>query len=53
MKNLIEYKKFSSINLDDPFFNSLKEDYPEFSVWFKKKSEDYAYILFEFGIKTY
>lgn len=47
MKNLIEYKKFSSINLDDPFFNSLKEDYPEFSVWFKKKSEDYAYILYD------
>ena len=30
MANLIEYKKFSFINIDDHFFDSLKEDYPEF-----------------------
>ena len=37
-------KKFSEINLDDPFFGSLKEDYPGnehstgFIDWFHKKS---------------
>ena len=38
MANLIEYKKFSFINIDDPFFDSLKEDYPEFEEWFGRKS---------------
>lgn len=32
------WKSFSSVNLDDPFFNSLKNDYPEFSDWFAKKA---------------
>lgn len=32
--------KFSEINLSDPFFNSLKSDYPEFSSWFKRKAEE-------------
>ncbi|MEZ5126879.1 MAG: hypothetical protein R2826_11695 [Thermoleophilia bacterium] len=29
---------FKSVNLDDPFFDSLKADYPEFSAWFHKKA---------------
>jgi L-amino acid N-acyltransferase YncA len=33
-------KKFSEINLEDIFFNSLKDDYEEFSDWFRKKSAD-------------
>ncbi len=38
------FKKFSEINLDDPFFDSLKKDYPAntdnigFERWFEKKS---------------
>ncbi|MDD2958953.1 MAG: hypothetical protein PHR92_10590 [Lachnospiraceae bacterium] len=38
------YKVFSEINLEDPFFDSLKADYPgtqnstEFCTWFKKKA---------------
>ncbi|WP_202880431.1 hypothetical protein [Mannheimia pernigra] len=36
MENLI-YTKFKNINLDDPFFDSLKEDYKEFTDWFNKK----------------
>jgi GNAT superfamily N-acetyltransferase len=38
------FKKFSEIDLNDPFFNSLKEDYPAdannigFEKWFAKKS---------------
>lgn len=38
-------KKFKSVNLSDPFFTSLIEDYKEFSQWFAKKAEDNAYIF--------
>lgn len=40
----LEYLKFKDINLDDPFFDSLKSDYIEFSNWFSKKSQNKAYI---------
>ena len=37
MAGRFEHKLFSQINLDDPFFNSLKSDYPEFEHgWFPK-----------------
>lgn len=45
MAGKFEYKKFADINLDDPFFDSLKADYPgtenstEFCTWFNKKAE--------------
>lgn len=49
--DLVNYKvlnvqklKFGKINLDDPFFDSLKEDYPGFDKWFIKKFDDEAYI---------
>jgi predicted nucleic acid-binding protein len=35
---------FGNINLDDQFFDSLKEDYPGFEQWFNKKSQETAYI---------
>ncbi|MGS0943695.1 N-acetyltransferase family protein (plasmid) [Pseudomonas luteola] len=38
-------KKFKDINLDDPFFDSLKASYKEFSDWFKRKAEDSTYIF--------
>lgn len=38
------YKKFKEVNLKDPFFNSLKDDYEEFPEWFTKKGEEYAYV---------
>lgn len=48
---LIDYKvlnvrkeHFGQINLGDPFFDSLKEDYPGFERWFVKKSDDVAYV---------
>ncbi|MFN8356317.1 MAG: N-acetyltransferase [Spirosomataceae bacterium] len=41
MRN-IQWLKFSEINLKDPFFNSLKEDYNEFENWFIKKSQEEA-----------
>lgn len=48
---LVDYKvlnvqklKFGRINLNDSFFDSLKEDYPGFDKWFIKKYDDEAYI---------
>lgn len=48
---LVDYKvlnvqkmKFGRINLEDTFFDSLKEDYPGFDKWFIKKYDDEAYI---------
>ena len=29
---------FRDINLADPFFDSLKQDYKEFTDWFNKKA---------------
>lgn len=47
MKSL-EHKKFSEIDLSDPFFSSLKEDYAEFPKWFSSKSAngDMAYAFY-------
>lgn len=44
----IELKNFSHINLNDPFFDSLKEDYSEFESWYNKKSlnGEKAYVLY-------
>lgn len=38
---------FGDINLADPFFDSLKEAYPEFSVWYNKKASvgEKAYVF--------
>ena len=38
MAGRFKWKKFSECNINDPFFDSLKEDYIEFPVWFAKKS---------------
>ena len=54
--DLIDYKVlavkqeyFGNINLSDPFFDSLKEDYPGFEKWFNKKAEEKAYITYNKG----
>ena len=45
MENL-KIQKFSEINLADPFFDTLKSDYTEFSEWFKKKENNNALVLY-------
>ena len=40
----MEKVKFNQVNLEDPFFTSLKEDYEEFENWFQRKSDSEAYI---------
>lgn len=37
--------QFTNINLDDPFFDSLKSDYQGFEHWFRRKAQEFAYIL--------
>lgn len=45
----IESKYFNDIDLNDIFFNSLKDDYKEFSEWFSKKANEkkHAFTLYE------
>lgn len=38
-------QQFRNISLDDPFFDSLKEDYTEFEDWFAKKADEEAYVF--------
>lgn len=46
MAGAFSLKKFSDIDLSDPFFDSLKEDYPigglvkPFEIWFPEKARD-------------
>ncbi|HEY9214798.1 MAG TPA: N-acetyltransferase [Ancylobacter sp.] len=37
--------KFSDVELDDPFFDSLKAQYEEFTRWFISKNDQLVYIL--------
>lgn len=43
---IIEIKEFSRIQLNDPFFDTLKEDYPGFEEWFLKKKNECAHVLY-------
>lgn len=38
----IELTNFSAIDLEDSFFDSLKNDYDGFSIWYNKKREENA-----------
>ncbi len=49
--DLVNYKvlnvkkvKFGTLNLQDPFFDSLREDYNGFNKWFVRKSDDECYV---------
>jgi GNAT superfamily N-acetyltransferase len=41
MANIIS-TTFDQLNLDDPFFDSLKSMYRNFSTWFRNKAEEHA-----------
>lgn len=45
--NNIEHKTFGEIDLSDPFFQSLKDDYPGFDNWFKGKKEQDAFVQYD------
>jgi hypothetical protein len=40
----VEPRPFRQINLDDSFFDSLKQDYEGFETWFRSKSIETAYV---------
>ncbi|MBW7933426.1 MAG: N-acetyltransferase [Gemmatimonadaceae bacterium] len=40
----IAIKQFTDVALSDPFFDSLKTDYAEFSDWFNRKASEPAYV---------
>ncbi len=42
-------KLFGELNLDDPFFNSFKEDYTGFKKWFNSKANEPAYVTLNNG----
>ncbi|MGD7009505.1 hypothetical protein [Metabacillus sp. 84] len=41
----VKQMKFTNLDLNDTFFDSLKEDYPGFSSWFTKKNEEKAFVV--------
>lgn len=42
-------QKFAQIDINDNFFNSLKKTYPDFELWFKKKSNNgsEAFVVYD------
>lgn len=40
----VQKKLFGELNLDDPFFDSFKQDYPGFDKWFNGKANETAYV---------
>lgn len=46
MNNII-HKTFAEIDLQDPFFQSLRNDYPGFDDWFRGKSSQDAFVQYE------
>ncbi len=40
----LTYVRFADVDLNDPFFDSLKADYGEFALWFAKKASNMAYL---------
>lgn len=46
--------KFSQLNLNDHFFDTLKEDYPGFENWFKRKKDEIAFVVKDtYGISAF
>jgi predicted nucleic acid-binding protein len=42
----VEQKHFGELDLSDPFFDTLREDYSGFEKWFNRKADEKAYITF-------
>jgi L-amino acid N-acyltransferase YncA len=53
MSNYLKVRKFSEIDINDPFFDSLKSDYAGFEDWFSRKAEKKAYILEDNGVQGF
>lgn len=51
--NLVDYKilavkkeYFAKVDLQDPFFDSFREDYPGFDKWFNRKADEISYVCY-------
>ena len=40
------WQPFANISLADPFFDSLKADYPGFEAWFGRKATENAFVQY-------
>jgi predicted nucleic acid-binding protein len=40
----VKKEYFGNIDLKDPFFDSFKDEYPDFEAWFNRKSDEMAYV---------
>ena len=49
MAEKFEWKKFTEVDINDPFFDSLKRDYTEFCEWFQRKgnNEESALVYYD------
>jgi hypothetical protein len=52
MTDIFESKRFKDIPLNDLFFDSLKKDYGEFTVWYQGKSQEQVYVQYTDGKLT-
>ena len=43
--SVLRIEKFADIALADPFFDTLKEDYPSFAAWFANKASNEAFTF--------
>ena len=43
--NPMKVEAFKDITLDDPFFGTLKADYPGFAQWFARKANEKSYVI--------
>ena len=46
MNNMTQ-RTFGSVNLEDPFFQSLRNDYPGFDEWFKGKHDEDVFVQYD------
>lgn len=54
MSEIIQTKRFNTIDLGDSFFETLKTDYPGFEEWFSKKSDEEAFVQYtEQGLQAF
>jgi len=40
----VRKRYIGDINLEDPFFNSLRKSYPGFNERFNRKAQEHAYV---------
>lgn len=43
----VKKEYFHNINLEDVFFDSFREDYNAFDMWFRKKGDEIAYVCYQ------